>query len=162
MRIGTLAHTLGIEVDTIRYYEKIGLLPLPAREDNGYRRYSETHQERLTFIRHCRALDMPLEAIQRLLDFTDHPERDCGDINQLIDDQLGQVQQRLQGMQALEQRLLALRTHCGEHHAAADCGILRELVSAAHGAPCACHPASGIRSDNGGPSQSGTGQGLTG
>lgn len=142
MRIGNLAQTLGMEVDTIRYYEKIGLLPAPAREDNGYRRYGDTHVERLAFIRHCRALDMPLEAIQRLLAFTDHPERDCGNINELIDNQLARVQSRLQSMQALEQQLLTLRARCGESHPAGECGILQELVSAAHGEACACHPRS--------------------
>lgn len=139
MRIGTLAQTLGLDVDTVRYYEKIGLLPPPAREDNGYRRYGEAHLERLAFIRHCRALDMPLDAIRRLLEFTDHPQRDCGDINELIDAQLARVAERMRSMQALQTQLHRLRERCDTHHAAADCGILRELVSAAHGEACACH-----------------------
>lgn len=142
MRIGTLAQTMGIEADTIRYYEKIGLMPPPAREDNGYRRYGDSHIERLAFIRHCRALDIPLEDIQRLLDFAEHADlanRDCKDINHLIDAQLERVQERLRSMHSLEQQLRRLRERCGEAHAAADCGILRELVSASHGEACACH-----------------------
>lgn len=121
LRIGELGQATGVDVETIRYYEKIGLLPKPARRDNGYRSYGAAHVERLAFIRHARALDIPLADIQRLLDFVAHPERDCGDIDRLIDAQL---------------------ERCGERHAAGECGILHELVAAAHGEACACHAAS--------------------
>ena len=139
MRIGELAQSSGTEVDTVRYYEKAGLLPPPPRNDNGYREYGERHLEALAFIRHCRALDMPLADIKRLLDFVTHPEADCGDINQLVDDQLARVRERLLSMQRLEKQLVALRARCGEHHPARACGILRELVAASHNGDCACH-----------------------
>lgn len=139
MQIGALGKATGVDSETIRYYEKIGLLPAPARGRNGYRDYTETHLERLSFIRHCRALDISLADIQRLLDFVAHPEADCGDINLLIDAQLARVQARLESMRALEQQLMALRGQCSAHHQAGDCGILHELVAAAHGEACACH-----------------------
>ena len=60
MQIKELARATGVDVETIRYYEKQGLMPAPARRDNGYRDYAAAHLERLSFIRHCRALDMPL------------------------------------------------------------------------------------------------------
>jgi len=132
MRIGELAHRTGVEVDTIRYYEKAGLLPSPSRQGNGYRDYGERHGERLSFIRHCRALDMPLTDIKRLLDFVAHPEADCGDINRLIDRQLERVRVRLNSMQALERQLAALRAQCDENSTARECGILHELVVASH------------------------------
>lgn len=91
MRIGELAQTTGVDVETIRYYEKVGLLPTPNRQSNGYRDYGKHHGQHLAFIRHCRALDMPLAEIGRLLDFVTHPEADCGDINRLIDEQLARV-----------------------------------------------------------------------
>ncbi len=91
MRIGDLAKATGVDIETIRYYEKVGLLPEPGREANGYRTYRQAHLEQLAFIRHCRALDMSLESIRRLLDFVAHPEAECGDINQLIDAQLARV-----------------------------------------------------------------------
>lgn len=128
-----------MDIDTIRYYEKQGLLPLPARQANGYRSYGAAHLERLAFIRHCRALDMPLAEIKRLLDFAAHPEADCGDINRLIDEQLARVRARLESMRALEKQLAALRARCEAGHTAAECGILHELVAAAHGEACACH-----------------------
>ena len=139
LRIGELGRATGVDVETIRYYEKVGLLPSPLRSDNGYRAYGPAHVERLAFIRHGRALDIPLADIQRLLDFVAHPERDCGDIDRLIDAQLERVRARLHSMQALERQLEALRARCGEHHAAGECGILHELVAAAHGEACACH-----------------------
>ncbi|MCL4757876.1 MAG: Cd(II)/Pb(II)-responsive transcriptional regulator [Rhodocyclaceae bacterium] len=143
MRIGELARATGVEIETVRYYEKSGLLPEPARQANGYRAYSARHLERLAFIRHCRALDMPLADIARLLDFNDHPQSDCGDVNTLIDAQLARVRARLASMHALEAQLAALRARCREPHATQECGILHELVAAAHGEACACHPAPG-------------------
>lgn len=142
LRIGELGRATGVDVETIRYYEKIGLLPEPARRDNGYRCYGALHVERLAFIRHARALDIPLADIRRLLDFVVHPERDCGDIDGLIDAQLERVRARLLSMHALERQLEALRARCGAHHAAGECGILHELVAAAHGEACVCHGAS--------------------
>lgn len=141
MRIGELAQTTGVGVETIRYYEKAGLLPTPPRHSNGYRDYGEHHGERLAFIRHCRALDMPLAEIGRLLDFVTHPEADCRDINRLIDEQLARVRARLYSLHALEKQLAALRARCKIGQVAADCGILHELVAAAHGEACACHAA---------------------
>ena len=137
MRIGELAQRTGVEVDTIRYYEKAELLPSPPRQGNGYREYGERHIERLSFIRHCRALDMPLTDVKRLLDFVAHPEVDCGDINRLIDHQLERVRKRLYSMQMLERQLASLRAQCDENSTARECGILHELVVASRDEGCA-------------------------
>ncbi|WP_018988610.1 Cd(II)/Pb(II)-responsive transcriptional regulator [Aromatoleum toluclasticum] len=139
MRIGELGQATGVDIETIRYYEKAGLLPEPARRNNGYRAYGASHLERLAFIRHCRALDISLADVKRLLEFVAHPEVDCGDIDCLIDAQLARVRARLESMRALERQLSALRSRCGARHSAGDCGILHELVAAAHGEACACH-----------------------
>lgn len=141
MRIGELAELTGVDVETVRYYEKSGLMSSPARSGNGYRAYGAAHLERLAFIRHCRALDIPLSEVSRLLNFLDHPASDCGDINVLVDDQLARVRARLKSMRALEKQLVALRKRCSAAHATNDCGILHELVLAAHGEGCACHTA---------------------
>jgi Cd(II)/Pb(II)-responsive transcriptional regulator len=142
MRIKELAEATGVEVDTIRYYEKQGLLPAPLRSGNGYRDYGPAQLERLAFIRHCRALDMPLAEVQRLLNFVDAPAAHCDDVNDLVDAQLARVRARLASMRALERQLVTLRARCGDDHASGSaCGILQELVSAAHGEACACHPA---------------------
>lgn len=139
MRIGELSRVTGVDIETIRYYEKVDLLPPPSREANGYRTYGVMHLERLSFVRHCRALDMPLSDIKRLLDFLIHPDADCRDINHLIDEQLARTRARLKSMRALEKQLTNLRAQCGENHSSRDCGILQDLVAAAHGEACACH-----------------------
>lgn len=141
MRIGELGQATGVDIETIRYYEKTGLLAAPERRPNGYRSYGVAHLERLAFIRHCRALDMPLAEIKRLLDFAVHSAADCGDIDRLIDEQLARVRSRLESMRALEKQLAALRARCASGHPVAECGILHELVAAAHGEACACHGA---------------------
>jgi Cd(II)/Pb(II)-responsive transcriptional regulator len=140
MRIGELARSTGVEVETIRYYERAGLLPSGSREANGYRSYGPAHLERLAFVRHCRALDIPLADVKRLLQFLASPASDCGDIDHLIDDQLARVRARLASMRALESQLTALRARCASRRSGLRCGILNELVSAAHGEACACHP----------------------
>ncbi|KRB96391.1 Cd(II)/Pb(II)-responsive transcriptional regulator [Hydrogenophaga sp. Root209] len=138
MQIKELARATGVDVETIRYYEKQGLLPAPARRDNGYREYEVAHLERLSFIRHCRALDMPLADVNRLLGFVDEPDAHFGEVDLLVDDQLARVRARLKSMRALEKQLLQLRARCSGTHEGR-CGILDELVSAAHGEACACH-----------------------
>lgn len=140
MRIKELSQATGVEAETIRYYEKEGLLPAPARSDNGYRDYSFAHLERLAFVRHCRALDMPLADVRRLLDLSDAPASECADADLLIEAQLGRVRARLHSMRALERQLVQLRSRCSGEHDHGECGILHELVSAAHGEACACHP----------------------
>jgi len=139
MRIGELGKATGVDVETIRFYEKVGLLDAPERLTNGYRSYGKVHLERLSFIRHCRALDITLADITRLVAFMDHPSADCGDINNLIDQQISKVRARLASMQALENQLSTLRSRCDAQHSGLACGILHELVAAAHGEACACH-----------------------
>ncbi len=140
MRIGELGEATGVDIETIRYYEKEGLLPLPTRLANGYRTYTPAHLEQLAFIRHCRALNIPLAEVKRLLDFVEQPEGDCGNINRLIDEQLAQVSARLISMRTLKKQLTILRAKCESGRSnKEECGILRELVAAAHGEACACH-----------------------
>ena len=69
MKIGELASQAGCDVQTVRFYEREGLLAEPEREASGYRRYAEPHLRRLQFIRHCRSLDIPLPEIRQLLDW---------------------------------------------------------------------------------------------
>lgn len=145
MKISELSRATGVDVETIRYYEKAGLLAAPAREANGYRRYGPEHLERLAFVRHCRGLDIPLADVKRLLDFVGGASDGSGDIDALIDAQLLRVRARLKSLRALERQLAALRSSCDADHARHECGILNELVAAAHGEACACHAGSAAR-----------------
>lgn len=141
MQIKDMARSTGIDTETIRFYEKQGLLRAPPRRANGYRDYGPEHLERLSFIRHCRALDMPLADIARLLALADSPPEDCSDINHLVDAQIARVRARLLSMQALEKQLLRLRRQCTHPESGQGCGILGELVAAAQAEACVCHPA---------------------
>ncbi len=128
MKIGDLARQTDTPVETIRFYEREGLLPEPARTGSNYRAYEASHVERLSFIRHCRNLDMTLDEIRELLRFKDHPEADCGGVNDLLDEHIGHVSQRIRELRQLERQLRALRARCTAVHDRADhCGILSEL-----------------------------------
>ena len=115
------------------------MLQLPARTASGYRRYGPEAVERLTFIRHCRSLDIPLRDVRRLLSLLDEREASCNEISVLIDTHLEQVRHKRREFEALERQLVGLRAQCGERHRVADCGIVDELLHAARGEACACH-----------------------
>ena len=140
MRIGNLAEATGTPVETIRFYEREGLIPAALRTDNNYRQYSAAHADRLAFIRHCRNLDMTLDEIRSLLRLRDSPPKDCGEVNALLDDHIGHVAQRIRELRVLEKDLKALRARCSSPHAIDECGILNQLNSvAAQGPKAATH-----------------------
>jgi Cd(II)/Pb(II)-responsive transcriptional regulator len=141
MRIGELAREAGVDVQTVRYYEREGLLEAPGRTGAGYRAYGPEHLERLNFVRHCRSLDMPLAEIKRLIELSTEKSISCDEVNALVRTHLGRVQAKRKSLEALEKQLAALNAQCESGHRVADCGILEELIHAAHGEACACHPA---------------------
>ena len=134
MKIGELARAAATAVDTIRYYEREGLLPEAPRTDSNYRVYGDDQVERLAFIRHCRSLDMTLDEIRVLLRFRDAPKEDCGAVNRMLDEHMEHVETRIRELRALQKQLRALREQCLQSTNAADCGFLnglmREAVSA--------------------------------
>ena len=127
IKIGELAKRTRCEIVTIRYYEKEGLLPKPARSDGNFRLYGDAHVECLQFIRHCRSLDMTLGEIQALLDLRDNPNQDCGEVNALLDGHIQQVEARMETLLQLKQRLVVLRNTCTGARAVESCGILHGL-----------------------------------
>ena len=127
MRIGNLAEATGTPVETIRFYEREGLIPAAQRSDNNYRMYTAAHAERLAFIRHCRNLDMALDEIRSLLRLRDAPPEDCGEINQLLDEHIGHVAHRIKELRLLERQLKVLRSQCRSVRTTRDCAILRSL-----------------------------------
>ena len=140
MRIGELAQHGGCDVETVRFYEREGLLDRPEREANGYRRYTEAHAIQLNFIRHCRSLGMGLSDVRTLREFQHQPDASCDGIDQLIEAQIQRIHERVQALQALERQLHTLRDTCRMRQRSSDCGILRNLTQAAEGEECSCHP----------------------
>lgn len=129
MRIGAIAKTAGIPVETIRYYEKIGLLPEPDREQSGYRSYRQAHLDRLLFIKRCRNLDMAQDEIRELIRLADQPEADCSDVDVLLARHLHHVRERLKELKSLEQTLVRLQSACTEGRTVSECGILDGLAT---------------------------------
>lgn len=127
MKIGELATASGTPVETIRYYEREGLLPTAARTEGNYRVYGPEHAQRLQFVRHCRSLDMTLQEIRALLAFKDAPEENCDQVNTLLDEHIGHVAQRIRELRQLEKQLKLLRAQCQGVQDAAHCGILQGL-----------------------------------
>ena len=139
MRTGELAKRTGTDVETIRYYEKSGLLGEPARNASGYREYSEAHLERLQFIRHCRSLQMSLADVRVLLDLKSNPTAGCQDVNALVDHHIERIRTQMEALRTLEMQLSILRDQCGEPHSVQDCAIIQNLSEAAENHDCACH-----------------------
>lgn len=129
MKIGELARATQTPVETIRYYEREGLLPQPPRSEGNYRLYGPAHVERLGFVRRCRSLDMSLDEIRTLLRFKDSPDEDCDGVNRLLDAHMGHVAARIGELRQLERQLKALREQCAQAQTAGCCGILAGLSS---------------------------------
>lgn len=131
MKIGELATATSTQVETVRYYEREGLLSEPHRSEGNYRIYGATHVERLSFIRHCRGLDMTLDEIRVLLRFKDAPTENCREVNELLDEHIGHVAERIRELRQLERQLKSLRETCLGGQDAEHCGILNELTEIA-------------------------------
>ena len=142
MKIGELATVTGTPIETIRFYEREGLLPPPGRSEGNFRVYDETHLSRLTFVRHCRALDMNLDEIRVLLKFRDGADGDCGEVNALLDEHIGHVQERIRELRNLDKDLRALRDLCKVAQEPSQCGILNGLSETVHAG--SAHPASHV------------------
>ena len=138
MKIGELAAKAACDVQTVRFYEREGLLEEPARTASGYRSYDDRHLTRLNFIRHCRSLDIPLPEVRQLLQFAAAPDQSCGQVNDLLDRHIGLVKSRVQALKTLEKQLVALRKSCDGDTSHA-CAILESFMTAAEQHACACH-----------------------
>jgi Cd(II)/Pb(II)-responsive transcriptional regulator len=127
MKIKDLSAASGVPIDSIRHYEKAGLLGEPQRTANNYRLYDDAALSRLRFIRNCRALDMSLDEVRSLLDYIDHPAADCGPVETLVAEHLGHVRERLKALRTLERQLEQLQQACGHAHPGDVCGIVLAL-----------------------------------
>ena len=127
MKIGELALAANCSAETIRYYEKNGLLPPPSRDHSNYRQYTPGHLARLRLIRNCRSLDMSHEEIHRLLHSLDTAAQDCEPVNRLLDEHIGHVDARIQELSQLRNQLIELRRRCAQGSAVEHCGIIEGL-----------------------------------
>jgi Cd(II)/Pb(II)-responsive transcriptional regulator len=129
MQIGELAQVAQTTVETVRYYEKAGLLPETARTAGNFRVYGPAHLERLRFIRNCRALDMSHEEIRTLLGLADQPAAGCGAINAVFDQHMAHVDERIRELLHLKEQLTGLRQRCQTEQTVDVCGIMQGLAA---------------------------------
>lgn len=139
MKIGELASRAGCDVQTVRFYEREGLLDPPPRDASGYRRYEQRHLTHLNFVRHLRSLDIPLAEVRRLLDFAARADPSCAQVDGLLDRHIAFVRQRLRSLRALERQLVDLRRTC-DGDPSHRCAILGAFEAAAREAGGACPP----------------------
>ena len=124
--IGRLAKAAGTSVQTIRHYERIGLMPAAPRSDGNQRLYDQGAQRRLIFIRHARELGFSLEAIRELLDLSDRPEQSCASVDAIARRNLEAVEQRILRLSALRQELARMVDQCRGGRVA-DCRVIEIL-----------------------------------
>lgn len=129
--IGDLAARTGTKVETIRYYEKSGLMPPVARTAGGHRAYDQAHLDRLAFIRHSRELGFPLESVRTLLALSDRPDQSCAEVDKVAHDHLRAVRERIARLKALETELVRMIEH-GRHGQIAECRVIEVLADQSH------------------------------
>ena len=128
MQIGKLAANCECPVETIRYYEKIGLLPQPVRLANGYRSYDESHRKWLQFILRSRALGFSQVEVRRLTDIAHKQQPACAKVHDLLQEHVNDVKKRVRELKRMERALIRLKDKCndGTLH---DCPVIDELMS---------------------------------
>lgn len=110
--IGVLSKRSGVNIETIRYYERVGLLPKPARSAGGYRLYQTGDSNRLCFIRRARDLGFPLDEIRRLLDLADQKSRSCRRVHEIAVEHLAEVHAKIGDLRRMERVLANMVKAC--------------------------------------------------
>ncbi len=127
LSIGALSKLADTKVETIRFYEKIGILPKPPRTAGNYRSYSHDHVRRLTFVRRVRDLGFPLETVRAMLSLADQPDRPCVEVDTLVREQLDEIDRKIVNIQRLRDELDRLAHQCRSDGRIADCRIIEAL-----------------------------------
>ena len=126
MRIGELARATGTKAETIRYYEREGILPHADRTDGNYRDYSPGHLATLTFVRRARELGFGMEQVRHLLALSDRADKPCGDVDQMVAAQIAEVDRKIADLRALREELAQMLGAC-EGERIGECRIVETL-----------------------------------
>jgi DNA-binding transcriptional MerR regulator len=127
MKIGELSRKTGLSIDTIRFYEKSGIIKKPDRLKSGYREFNNELVEALKFISHCRSLDISLKQIKTLLKVRSGTTKSCREANEVIDEQIINLRTRIMELKKLEKTLADLRSVCNQELDPKDCRIIKSL-----------------------------------
>ena len=126
MKIGELSAQTDCKIETIRYYEKIGLLPEPSRSASGYREYDDDHLKRLSFVRRCRELGFTIDEIRGLLELVDGGNYTCSDVKQITLEHVNSIRQKIADLKKLEKTLSGIASQCAGDKAP-ECPIIDAL-----------------------------------
>src|SRR5690606_13174372 len=127
MKIGALAKATDTKVETVRYYENIGLLPPPARTTANYRDYGSDHLARLSFIRRARNLGFTLKALRELLELSDNEDQSCEAVDDIASRHLAEIDQKIDDLTTLRSELDRLIGAC-QHGTVGECKIIETLA----------------------------------
>jgi DNA-binding transcriptional MerR regulator len=126
LTIGRLGKTTGTNIETIRYYEKIGLLPAPERTTGNYRSYADSHVGRLGFIRRARELGFSIEDVRELLELVSHGERPCADVDEKVARHLERTERKIEALRRLRRELRVTLASC-KGGRIAECKVVEAL-----------------------------------
>ena len=124
--IGALSKRTGVNIETIRYYERIGVMPAPLRTEGGQRVYDDDHIKRLSFIRRCRALGFSLDDIRALLKLVDGGDHTCGEVHDMTVTHIADIRAKITDLKRMEQVLKDMAARCAGGDVP-DCPILEAL-----------------------------------
>ncbi|GAA0699726.1 Cd(II)/Pb(II)-responsive transcriptional regulator [Marinobacterium maritimum] len=127
LKIGELARRSGLSVETLRYYERRGLIPPPDRLPSGYRVFPQDTPKRLAFIKRCKTLGFTLEETLELLQLQHHPEQESAVVKQRVDERIEEIGRKISDLQQIQQALQGLSALCSGKGSTADCPILAFL-----------------------------------
>jgi DNA-binding transcriptional MerR regulator len=127
LSIGSLAEAAGVKVVTVRYYEKVKLLPEPARSDGNYRAYKLEHLHRLRFIRRCRDLGFTLDQVRDLLRLSVQGKQDCSDVDRIASKHLEDIERKIGDLKRLADELRRINRRCPGNRTIDGCRILEAL-----------------------------------
>ena len=130
LSIGDVAKATGVKVVTIRYYEKIGLLPVPSRTDGNYRAYNQEHLRGLRFIRRCRDLGFTLEQVRDLLRLASQKNEECSEVDRITMRHLADIEAKVSDLSRLSAELRRISECCRGDGLIADCRIIEALSPA--------------------------------
>lgn len=125
--IGTVARSAGVGVETIRFYERQGLIKQPPTRKHGFREYPEEAVDRVRFIRHAKVLGFTLEEIGELLSLRAHPRINCETVQERALEKIADVDAKIQGLRKIKTQLHKLAKACDMREATAGCPILEAL-----------------------------------
>ncbi|THD35069.1 MAG: MerR family transcriptional regulator [Sphingomonas sp.] len=127
MKIGELARATATRVETVRYYEQIGLLGAPARTSSNYRAYGPEHLARLSFIRRARDLGFTLDAVRELMALSDDKSQSCQAIDDIAGAHLAEVDRKIADLESMRSELAKVLSGCRQG-TVAECKIIETLA----------------------------------